>query len=196
MDDQFEEIKQRAEAATPGPWSWRGNIDHADPYLSCRLPGVGVCQVMGHVAVERTKDDRAIQSYLDVLETDEDRESALDAYLRDPYGQPISDQQLCFAIDGVLKEARGLAVFEVAPAAESRDDPRVYRADVVGVRHPDAEFLAHSRADVEWLIAEVVRLRKYVEDYELDCSADVYDDEDQPAPQCVDVHLPEAVLGG
>ena len=28
------EIRQREQAATPGPWAWRGNIDNGDPYLT------------------------------------------------------------------------------------------------------------------------------------------------------------------
>jgi hypothetical protein len=35
-----------------------------------------------------------------------------------------------------------------------------YRADIVGVEHPDAEFIAHAREDVPALIAEVERLRR------------------------------------
>ena len=30
---------------------------------------------------------------------------------------------------------------------------RVYRADITGIRHPDAEFIAHAREDVRVLLA-------------------------------------------
>jgi hypothetical protein len=46
-----------------------------------------------------------------------------------------------------------LVVYEVAPDATHREDPRVYRADIVGIRHPDAEFIAHSRRDIASLLA-------------------------------------------
>lgn len=56
-----------------------------------------------------------------------------------------------------------LAVYEVAPNATSRDDKRVYRADIIGLRHPDAEFIAHSRADVEFLLGAVDHLRHVID---------------------------------
>lgn len=58
-----------------------------------------------------------------------------------------------------VDDMTALAVYEVAPTATSRDDKRVYRADIIGLRHPDAEFIANSRADVDFLLAEVDRLR-------------------------------------
>lgn len=65
-----------------------------------------------------------------------------------------------FVTDGFyVNDVNSLAVYEVAPAATSRQDPRVYRADIIGLRHPDAEFIANSRADVDFLLAEVDRLR-------------------------------------
>lgn len=33
------EIRNRAEAATPGPWGWFGNIKHGGPYLATRHGG-------------------------------------------------------------------------------------------------------------------------------------------------------------
>ena len=50
--------------------------------------------------------------------------------------------------------------YEVAPAAESRDDPRVYRADVSGIKHPDAEFIANAPTDVSYLLAELRKTRE------------------------------------
>lgn len=58
-----------------------------------------------------------------------------------------------------MADADAMPVFEVCRDATERSDERVYRGDVVGIRHPDAEFIAHSRADVEWLLAEVDRLK-------------------------------------
>jgi hypothetical protein len=56
-------------------------------------------------------------------------------------------------------------VYEVAPTATSRDDPRVYRADISGLRNADAEFIAASRQDVTDLLAEVRRLRALVPEH-------------------------------
>jgi hypothetical protein len=160
--DQFDAIKARAAAAAPGPWCWRGNVDCGDVWLGTYRPGLGLCHVMGHVPVERTENDRSFREYLEDLLDEQSRQAARDAYLRDAYGEPIRDDWLSFGVDGISVEARKLAVFEVAPTATDRDDPRVYRADVVGVRHPDAEFIAAARSDVDWLIGEVERLRGLV----------------------------------
>ena len=49
--------------------------------------------------------------------------------------------KLVFNNRGWLVNASKLAVYEVAPSAERRDDPRVYRADIIGIRHPDATLI-------------------------------------------------------
>jgi len=50
-------------------------------------------------------------------------------------------------------------VYQVAPAATRRDDPRVYRGDIIDIRHPDAQLIAHAPQDIDDLLAEVDRLR-------------------------------------
>lgn len=71
-----------------------------------------------------------------------------------------------FSEDLMMVNADKRAVYEVAPEAKSRDDQRVYRADIVGIDHPDAEFIAHARQDVPAMLerireqeAELARLR-------------------------------------
>lgn len=64
----------------------------------------------------------------------------------------------------LMVKASQLPVYEVAPSATRRDDPRVYRADISGLRNADAEFIAASRQDVTDLLAEVRRLRAQVAD--------------------------------
>jgi hypothetical protein len=58
----------------------------------------------------------------------------------------------------LLVRASEIPVFEVAPAATERTDPKVYRADLRGLRNPDAVFIAAARADVDYLLSEVDRL--------------------------------------
>lgn len=90
-------------------------------------------------------------------------EEAVADWLTDQYGAPIRESRLAFADEhNMMHEARKMAIFEVARDVTDRDDPKVYRADIVGLRHPDADFIAHSRQDVEDLIAEVKRLRALV----------------------------------
>ncbi|MCI2421477.1 hypothetical protein MOQ72_28990 [Saccharopolyspora sp. K220] len=195
MSDRLDEIKARAKAASAGPWHWAGNTDAGDPYLANWRPGYGRCTVMGHVHVERTSNDRALVDGLcDV--PDEDRADVIDNYLHDAYGEPRHDERLAFPLDLWMKPARDMAVYQVAPQATSRDDERVYRADIKGIRHPDAEFIAHSRADIDWLVAEVERLRAEVSavrelhrpDEDGDCTACGVDTYEEPIPwPCVTV---------
>ena len=51
-----------------------------------------------------------------------------------------------------------MPIFEVYPEAERRDHPRVYRGDIIGLRHPDAEFMACARQDIDDLLAYVAEL--------------------------------------
>jgi hypothetical protein len=61
-----------------------------------------------------------------------------------------------FADDNfMMKNADTMPVFEVSPRSTRRDDPAVYRADLIGIRHPDAEFIAAARTDVPALVARV-----------------------------------------
>ena len=58
-----------------------------------------------------------------------------------------------FSVNGVMVGADRIARFEVCPEAEKRDDERVYRGDVLGIKHPDAEFIARARTDVPALLS-------------------------------------------
>lgn len=69
-----------------------------------------------------------------------------------------------FNTDMMMAPASDRPRYEVAPAAESRDDPRVYRADVSGIKHPDAEFIANAPADVAYLLAELRKAREALAD--------------------------------
>ncbi|MEV6226522.1 hypothetical protein AB0L88_01365 [Saccharopolyspora shandongensis] len=167
--DRFDEIKARRDAATPGEWHWAGNLDNGDPYLATWTPGLGRCVVMGHLRVERRADDPRLQGIHEFADEQEARAIRRD-FLRDRYNEPRTDDRLCFT-DGdpplrTLVPARDQAVFEVAPNATSRKDPAVYRADIAGIRNPDARFIEHSRGDVDWLIGEVERLRNLLFDTE------------------------------
>lgn len=68
--------------------------------------------------------------------------------------------------DWFMRPAHENAIYEVAPAATSRNDPKVYRADVVGFRHPDAVFIAHSRQDVDDLLAVIAAVEAVCDEYE------------------------------
>lgn len=60
--------------------------------------------------------------------------------------------------DKFLHSVKDFVVYQVCPDCESKDDPRVYRQDFFEINHPDAQFIAHARQDVETLLAEIDRL--------------------------------------
>lgn len=187
-DDALSElaaIRERAAAATPGPWGWRGNIDNGDPYLTslghrdtAKPDGTVVRHhagdVLGHIPVELTRDDairlgvgdsdnlpepNVSREPADTYDARYDaaieaaRDAAIEDYLTDEYGEPRTEDRLAFCTDWLYTDARELVTFQVAPNATDRSDPRVYRADITGIRHPDAEFIEHSRQDLARLLA-------------------------------------------
>lgn len=193
----LEEIRGRAQAATPGPWIWRGNIDNGDPYLTSAgqreyvLPdgttgmrhagdvlghvrheitraeairrGVGDPDILGEVSVPdepaETLDKRLDEAW------EAAKEQAVTEYLTDEYGEPRREHWLAFVTGNIYVTARSLAVFDVAPDVTDREDPRVYRADITGIRHPDAEFIAHSRTDIARLLKGYDALLKLADEF-------------------------------
>jgi hypothetical protein len=77
-----------------------------------------------------------------------------------------------FGRDLMMYDAHEDVVYEVAPTATRRNDPRVYRADITGIRHPDAEFLAASRQDVDDLLAIIAQVRTAAESWIDDMEAE------------------------
>jgi hypothetical protein len=63
----------------------------------------------------------------------------------------------------MMHDASGMAVWEVNRVATNPKDPSLYRHDVVGIRHPDAEFIAAAREAVPALLADNQRLRDGIE---------------------------------
>ncbi len=98
------DLRAIAEAATPGPWGWFGNLDNREVYLATRDRG----------------------------------RLFLMRFVR--WG--MSGAQPLFRGDRHMAKASEVPVFEVAPNATSRDDPAVYRSDIVGFRNPDATYIA------------------------------------------------------
>ncbi|ALG07643.1 hypothetical protein [Kibdelosporangium phytohabitans] len=142
MTDQLDEIKARAAAATPGPWMWEGNTDTRHISLATKYWGRWVVMGFRRWGMQGAQPMFAQGRKPGPIE---DRKGDWGPFTN---GEP-----------GTLADAEHLARYEVCPTATSRKDQRVYRADLTGIRNPDAEFIAHSRADVEWLLSEVERLR-------------------------------------
>lgn len=119
MTENLDTLRNIAEAATPGPWHWSGNAKMNNLYLATWIKGVGRCSVMDF---ERWGMQQAIPRFLD-------------------------DDSL------MMQTAKDLLVFEVArnqglPDDTPSSDPRVYRQEVVDVRHPNAKFMAAANPEV------------------------------------------------
>lgn len=132
MSDRLEEIRERAVRATPGPWQWYGNTDKHVIYLAARGRGRMFVMTFARWGMQSVQPLFAV-----------DREPGTDGWTS----------------VGWMEAASRLARYEVAPDAPDRSHPSVYRADIAGVKAPDAEFIAHSRADVAWLLDVIDRVR-------------------------------------
>lgn len=63
-------------------------------------------------------------------------------YVMDFVRKGMNRAQPRFQIDGIMEPASDLAIYEVAPLATSADDTALYRHDIIGIRHPDAQLIA------------------------------------------------------
>jgi hypothetical protein len=155
-DEVVAEIIGHVAQITPGPWHWSGNVDFDDPSLSAWNEN-GRTSVARLVPVERTPSDWRIA---DLSEMPEDqRQDYIDEFLFDDAGVPRTDMRLAFAVDGTMRPARDMAIFEVCPAAVERADTRVYRADIVGLRNPDAAFIAAAPGYVLSLLEIIAQMQ-------------------------------------
>lgn len=116
-------IKERADAATPGPWGWTGNLKLRWVELSTLHSGR-----LGVMRFDRWGMTGAQPVFLD----------------------PESRSLGMGAVTTV--KASDVPIFEVCRDATSAADPRVYRQDILGLRHPDAAFIAHARQDIPALL--------------------------------------------
>lgn len=124
-------IRQRAAVATPGPWRWRGNVDIQNIHLSSITRGLNEVMDFTRWGMQRARP----------------RFANADRFKGEFSG-------------GWMQDADQFAVYQVCPEAASRADPRVYRGDIIDLRHPDAEFIAHARQDIDDLLAYIDALRE------------------------------------
>ena len=172
------ELRRLAEAATPGPWFWWGNTDNHSVALCGRQPGLGVCEVISTLSVDRSTTGReADQLRRDLAEYTGmslgDIEEAVEEWATDEYDQPRTDQRLSITDENYIRRtAEELAVYEVARAQGLPDDTprgheRIYRADVCDLRATNARYLAAANPAVALALldaaAERDRLAEAVE---------------------------------
>lgn len=163
----IEAIRARAAAATRGPWRWRGNTDFDCPRLVGergdvlalirreREPGDPETKAYERFLREASISDPNVEGGYRPYTDEEVAQKVEDEWLTDPWGEPQEDNRLHLYDPeaAFYRPARDLAVFEVCPEATGRDDRRVYRADIIGLRNPNAIFLEHARQDVDDLLA-------------------------------------------
>jgi hypothetical protein len=131
-NERVDHIRRRAEQATPGPWAWFGNGSSQQIYLATQRLG-------RHIVMDFARwGMRGAQPTFFGGRT-----VSLDA------------SGLKRISGGEFQDTKSNAVYEVAPSATDINDPRLYRKDIIGIRNPDAEFLAHSREDIDDLLKEV-----------------------------------------
>lgn len=165
VDARVEQIRARAAAATGSTWHWAGNTDTGEPYLATWIPGAGRCQVLDIGLQERSTTGPAADAMReDAREYDlGDPEDVVRDWATDLHGAPICDPRLRFNVDLMMVNARDVVVYEVAPNATSRQDRAVYRADIIDIRHPDAQLIAHARGDIDYLLEQNAKLTAALE---------------------------------
>lgn len=168
-------IKERLAAATPGPWFWHGNTDTHSVALCGREPGIGVCEVISTVRVDRSlkgrEADRIRESMLEHTDLDEEGvEEAMEDWIHDPWtGETRADERLAITDEKYIRRAvEEIPVYSVAraqglPDDTPRDHEKIYRADICDVRVPNGAFLANSWQDVSDLVGEVERVTNGLE---------------------------------
>lgn len=143
MSIDLDAIRARANAATPGPWGWFGNTDVHEMHLATKKFGRLLIMDIRRWGMQ----------------------SARPRFAEGRTWTPTPQEHLDFPTAGLMVDGDKRARYEVAPDATSRDDERVYRADITGIRNPDAEFIAHARQDIDDLLAEVDRLRNELDQH-------------------------------
>ena len=123
-------IRQRAADALPGPWHWGGNVETHHFRLT---------------APQGRNGRRGLYEVMDFVR----------------WGMRSAQPRFLNLVEGGhwMEKASEMPIFEVCPDATSFDDPRVYRGTLVGIRHPDATFIAHARQDVDDLLAHIDQLQ-------------------------------------
>lgn len=156
------EIRERERNATPGPWGWFGNTDVHSIALATKK--FGRLTVMGFARWGMS--------------------GAKPLFATGRRWKPNPESMYDFGGAGVLDGPDKLPVFEVAPAVTDRKHPDVYRADITGIRAPDAEFIAHSRQDVARLLAAVDAVLEFHRPLRLYANVDAASDDDGPCRLC------------
>lgn len=164
-NSRLEEIRERMNATPSGPWWWGGHVDgFSDVSLRALDPQFGVVDVLRNTPEDIDEE---------IAEAEWNNTDARDYMGKEEYilwrtQNPKNYLAAMVPKDMFVEILKEKAVFEVArnrnlPDDTPRSHPKIYRDDVVDVRNPQAQFIAHSRADIEFLLGEIERLQKIID---------------------------------
>ncbi len=151
MTLDLDAIKARKDAATPGPWKWAG---YTDGSIELRTVGQGGRRIVTTVRTEPCLVELPGEDWSVTADACDsclaESKKTMDPWLnyRCPKEANLDTVWLHDNDGDLIRPANVWAVRE-----------RPYRNDVASVDHPDAEFIAHARQDIDDLVAEVEALR-------------------------------------
>jgi hypothetical protein len=144
---RLNEIRAREQAATPGPWGWRGHLSQS---VELRTVGQG-----GKRIITSMRQDPCIGSteYLGVFLNDDPCATCRRAFETRRLDEFFQCEKLENLDTVWVWGAVGCEpVNKYAKAEVLEWSDHMYRDDVKGTTHPDAEFIAHARDDVRFLL--------------------------------------------
>lgn len=164
---ELEDIRRRAAEATPGPWQWYGNTESDLVFLATTYGG-RIFVLMPEARLETTYYD-----------TNTESEISSETYRRMVFDEQEEVVTNCRAVaglrfqdDGVTTDSKRHARYEALGGMTreeagldvhaDRSNSPLYREDFVGLDHPDAEFIANARRDVDFLLSVIADLEDLV----------------------------------
>jgi hypothetical protein len=158
---ELDAIREREQAATPGPWGWRG---HLSASVELRTIGQGGKRIittmrsmpcMGYDGTTIYLNEDACATCRTAYET-----THLDERVQCEKPENL-DTVWVWGPDGACEPVNKWAKAEVLQWSD-----HMYRDDVKDTTHPDAEFIAHAREDVARLLAVADRLLALADEWE------------------------------
>jgi hypothetical protein len=177
--EQRAALREELTKITPGPWFWWGNTDNHSVALCGRQPGLGVCEVLSTIGVDRDPEGpegrrlkHGLMSDCDYTEEQADK-FVHEVWATDEFSDSRrEDQRLALTDEGFLRHnVEDLVVYQVARAQElpedtPRDHPKVYRADACDVRNLNGRFIAAAPQRITELLDTIDDLQAQI--YELE----------------------------
>ena len=145
---RLNEIRAREQAATPGPWGWRGHLSQSVELCTIGQGGKRIITTMRQdPCIGWTEDiglflhDNPCQTCRKAFETGE---------LVEPFQCEKPENLDTVWVWGPNDACEPVNKYAKAEVLEWSD--HVYRDDVKDTTHPDAEFIAHARDDIRFLL--------------------------------------------